>query len=330
MSVKILILGGTQFVGRHLCEYLLTTGHQVTLFNRGKTNPALFPQFKHLHGDRLTSDIQQINQQDWDVVVDFSAYYPRPLREQVQALSGRVGRYVFVSTVSVYDLATAGEAEIDENTPTVTCSSAAEIDTTMMTYGQRKVACEQILRQTPAINPVIFRPGLIYGPYDPTDRAYYWLWRTQTQDKMLVAEPHMRQQWTFAPDFAQMLARAALGPALTRQVYLALTHEPRSFTEILAGMSQACERQPQQVVVNAAWMDAQDLQFWQDLPLSMPYERLFSTRSLADLELLMTPYAKTWILSRDYYAQQDWPLPHTGITPEREAELLLLATRNGV
>lgn len=325
MATKILILGGTQFVGRHLSEYLSQQPDlEVTLFHRGRTNPELFPDLQHILGDRNSSDIAQIYSQDWDVVVDFSCYYPRPLLGLVQALSGHVGRYIFVSTVSVYDLeAFSSETLISESSPTVVCSKAEEIDAEMVTYGKRKVACEQVLLQHTELNPVVFRPGLIYGPYDPTDRAYYWLWRTQKAPSFLLAEPQYRHQWTYAVDFARILASAILGPQPKHDVYLALTHDALNFNAILDVMAEVCGTRPQRTVVDAQWMDSHHLNFWQDLPLSLPFERLFDrSRLLHEFSEIAGSFHQSWTESHAYYAALGWPEPQTGITQAQEAILL--------
>jgi len=329
MSQRLLILGGTQFVGRHLSEHLLQQAElEVTLFHRGLTHPELFPEFRHVFGDRETDAIRQVSRQDWDLVMDFSAYYPQTLAQLADTLLGRVGRYVMVSSISAHDLSAepaAGE-RLNETSPTLDCSAAEAVNTDMLTYGKRKAACERMLLQRPGLQPVIFRPGLIYGPYDPTDRAYYWLWRMQTQARLLVAEPQIRQHWSYAPDLARILVQALLGPQPPRPLYLALTHEPLRFGEILDALAAACGRHPERIPVSAQWLEQQGLQYWQDLPLSLPFERLFERSALlADFQLELTAYADSWAASRDYYSQLGWPTPQTGISLEREQTLLRLA-----
>src|SRR5687768_17930028 len=105
--MRILVLGGTQFVGRHLVAAALEAGHEVTLFNRGQTNPGLFPEARQLLGDRLAGDLTALQDGEWDGVVDVNAYVPRVVREAAAALEGRAGHYTFVSTGSVYALSAA-------------------------------------------------------------------------------------------------------------------------------------------------------------------------------------------------------------------------------
>ena len=102
---KILILGGTMFVGRTLTERLVASGkYDVTLFNRGKSNAGLFEGVKQIHGDRETADIEQICNQYWHCIIDFSGYYPVTFEKLLNGLKGKVGRYIFISTVSVFDI----------------------------------------------------------------------------------------------------------------------------------------------------------------------------------------------------------------------------------
>jgi 2'-hydroxyisoflavone reductase len=98
--VKLLVLGGTLFLGRHVVEAALERGHEVTLFNRGHTNPDLFPQAEHLRGDR-DGDLSALAGREWEAVVDPSGYLPRVVRASVELLRGAVAHYAFVSSVSV-------------------------------------------------------------------------------------------------------------------------------------------------------------------------------------------------------------------------------------
>lgn len=326
MNKQILILGGTQFVGRHLCERLEKRPDlSVTLFHRGKTNPELFPGFRHVLGDREAAGWLPLVQQDWDAVVDFSGYYPRSLREILIALRGRVRRYIFVSTISVYDLERPLNGEmITAESPILSWTEADESDRTLLTYGQRKAACEAALLSFPELNPVIFRPGLIYGPYDPTDRLYYWLWRCNQHDTFLVPEPlSQRIQMTYAPDFARILESALFMPKLSESVYLALTHAPLALSAILASMCPQERPIPNLKTVTGPWLESHSLQYWQDFPLTLPFEICFDQAPiLRDFAGCYTPFVESMARCRDYYGALGWPIPQTGLSPEREAAFL--------
>ncbi|MGH9056064.1 MAG: NAD-dependent epimerase/dehydratase family protein [Acidimicrobiales bacterium] len=150
----------------------LDSGHQVTMFNRGITNPGLFAgQVENLHGDR-ESDLSALRGRRWDAVVDVAGYFPRTVRKSLDALTGSVALYLFVSSVSVY---------ADQSVPPVegaeVCGLEDPEDTTPETYGARKAACEDLVIEAFGPAATIVRPGMIVGPYDPTDRFSYWLRR---------------------------------------------------------------------------------------------------------------------------------------------------------
>ena len=328
MVQNVLVMGGTHFVGRHLVERLLQNPNvELTLFHRGKTNPDLFPDVRHIWGDRNTADIEQLAKQDWDVVIDFSCYYPRSLKNFVQSLLGHVGRYVFVSTVSVYDTETLPTHHtLNEDSPLLSCSLEEEIDHTVYTYGKRKAACERVLVEYSELNSLIFRPGLIYGPYDPTDRSYYWLWRVQQGHLFLVPDPQIRHQWTYAPDFARILSQAVSLAEPAHSTYLTLTHDPLSFEQILQAMSEACFKPlPRIQSVAEEWLTSQGLSYWQDLPLSIPYESLGDcSRLKIDFAPEFSSFKDSWVQSHAHYEGLGWPEPQTGISVARETELLAL------
>ncbi|MBC8171703.1 MAG: NAD-dependent epimerase/dehydratase family protein, partial [Anaerolineae bacterium] len=156
--MKVLILGGTQFVGRHLVEAALDAGHEVTLFNRGKTNPGIYPGVTEIHGDRV-DDIGKLAGYTWDVVFDPSGYVPRIVRKSAEFLKDAVGRYVFVSSISVYaehDRTTEGDPLEQVNDPT-TEEIAGH-------YGGLKALCEGVVTEIYGDRGLNVRPGFIVGP----------------------------------------------------------------------------------------------------------------------------------------------------------------------
>jgi 2'-hydroxyisoflavone reductase len=173
---KILILGGTNFVGRSLTERLVASGnYDVTLFNRGKTNAELFKGVKQIHGDRETADIEKIYNRRWDCIIDFSGYYPVTFEKLLKGIEGNVGRYIFISTVSVFDVAKYEGQLITEQFATQACSDAQKVSPLMDAYGEKKAEMERILLQQQGLDKIIFRPGFIYGKYDYTGRFYLLL-----------------------------------------------------------------------------------------------------------------------------------------------------------
>src|SRR5512143_1830793 len=130
--MRLLIIGGTRFVGRHLVEYALARGHTITLFNRGQSNPDLFPQVEQLRGDR-DSDLSLLQDRSWDTVIDTCGYVPRIVRLSAQALAGHTDRYVFISTLSVY--AEDNPRGMDEDSPLATLKDESVEEVTGGNYG---------------------------------------------------------------------------------------------------------------------------------------------------------------------------------------------------
>lgn len=169
--MKILILGGTGFLGPHTVRAAVGNGHEVTLFNRGRTNPHLFPELERLKGDR-DGDLEALDGRRWDAVIDTSGYVPRIVGLSVDKLKESADRYLFVSTISVYaSLATPG---IDETAPVGQIDDPATETVDGETYGPLKALCEAVVASGFGERATIVRPGLIVGPGDPTDRFTYW------------------------------------------------------------------------------------------------------------------------------------------------------------
>jgi 2'-hydroxyisoflavone reductase len=203
--VKLLVLGGTQFVGRALVEAALTTGREVTLFHRGRTSPGLFPESEHVLGDR-DGGLEVLRGREWDACLDVSGYVPRIVRQAVELLHGAVGRYVFVSTVSVY--ASLAEPAVEGAAlETLEDPAVEEVDAT--TYGGLKVLCEHEVERGFGENGLLVRPGFIVGPHDPTGRFTYWAHRAARGGNVLVpASLDEALQLVDARDLAAFTLRA--------------------------------------------------------------------------------------------------------------------------
>ena len=181
-----LLIGGTSFVGPAFVEEALKRGAKITLFNRGKTNPGLFPDLEKIHGDR-NADVATLTGlfagRSFDAVIDTSGYYPRQIRNMAAALKGRVKAYVFVSSVSAYKDMTKPISE-DSELATLTDPTVEKI--TEGTYGGLKVLCEQAAQAAFPGAALIVRPGYIVGPRDPTDRFTSWPLRVRRGGEMLA------------------------------------------------------------------------------------------------------------------------------------------------
>jgi 2'-hydroxyisoflavone reductase len=166
--LRVLVIGGTRFVGRAVVAAALARSHEVTLFNRGQTNPDLFPSVEKLRGDR-SRDLSSLTGRSWDAVIDVAAYAPAVVELAVRQLEAQTIHYLFVSSVSVY---------ADQSVPQFEDAPLAVLtdpdDRSDGSYGARKAACEAIVRSAFAERATIVRPGMIVGPHDSTDRFSYW------------------------------------------------------------------------------------------------------------------------------------------------------------
>lgn len=170
--MNLLILGGTSFVGRHIVTQALERGHLVTLAHRGQTNADLFPECEHLHFDRL-GEWPDLGDRRWDAVVDTSAYVPRAITTAAQHLAIRANQYLFISTISVYDV--EGPTTLDESSPVWKELDEPTETIDAQTYGPLKVACERVASEAWGDRLIIVRPGIVVGRWDPTHRFEHWV-----------------------------------------------------------------------------------------------------------------------------------------------------------
>lgn len=180
--MNILVIGGTEFVGRHIVERALLLGHRVTVFHRGKHGAELFAEAEHVLGDR-DGGLAVLGDGPWDVVIDTCGYVPRLVRQSVDYLKDKAHTYLFISTISVY--AEAKEPGQDEDGPLATLADSTTEVIDWETYGGLKVLCEEAVREGFGDRALLVRPGMIVGPYDKTDRFTYWFRRAGKGGKML-------------------------------------------------------------------------------------------------------------------------------------------------
>jgi len=204
--MRLLVLGGTNFVGRHLVERALTEGHDVVLFNRGRTNPGIFNGAEEVHGDR-DGDLDGLRGRTFDRVVDVSGYVPRIVRQSAELLRDATEHYTFISTVSVY--ADFTKTDLDEDSPVATISDENVEDVTDETYGPLKVLCEDVVRSIYDERCTIVRPGIVAGPFDHTDRFTYWCARASKGGEMVAPDdPGRPIQFVDARDLASFTLNA--------------------------------------------------------------------------------------------------------------------------
>ncbi len=328
--MKLLILGGTMFLGRHLVTAALERGHQVTLFNRGKTNPDLFPEVEKIRGDRKVS-LAPLAGRRFDAVVDTCGYVPRVAGMAATALAPLVDHYTFISSISVYaDMKTAGQ---DEDAPVATLADATTEEVTGETYGGLKALCEKVVTETLPGRALVIRPGLISGPYDPTDRFTYWPVRIVRGGEVLApAPPEATTQHIDARDLAAWTIRA-VESRLTGVFNATGPDYPLTWREILETCRQVSGSDATFTWVSAAFLAAQEVAPWSEIPLWVPEEEsgmlnVSVARAIA-AGLAFRPLATTvadtlaWHATRPLPAgAEQKPALKSGISPERETAVL--------
>jgi 2'-hydroxyisoflavone reductase len=205
--MKVLIFGGTGFIGPHFVRELRAGGHKLTLFNRGKRNPGLFPDVETLIGDRnVAGSSNVLKGREWDVVIDDSGYFPRQVQASTEALKDHVQHYIYVSSISAYaDLTPAG---IDEDYQLAPLEDPDAKEITDKNYGGLKAACEQVVERTFGARQAVIRPTYIVGPGDHTDRFTYWPWRVARGGDMFApGTPQDPIQFIDVRDFADFMRR---------------------------------------------------------------------------------------------------------------------------
>ncbi len=261
--MNILVLGGTQFVGRAIVDQLLAKDHEVTLFHRGKTNPDLFPNCQHIIGDRV-ADVEKAKETHWDAVIDVSGYLPSQVVASTQL---KTDFYTFISTISIYD--TEGlQGPFDEQTRQFSEGETDATEVTGANYGPLKVTCERIVREAFPNNHAMIRPGIIVGPHDHTGRFPYWVARLDQFDEVLIPD-------TFAERFQGIDARdlAAFTELCTAQKKVGQWNAvgPRvTFGDIIDEIRFQTEREHKLVIASLEDLEKVDIKLWQDLPVTLP------------------------------------------------------------
>jgi 2'-hydroxyisoflavone reductase len=335
-KLRILILGGTGFTGPHQVRYALERGHHVTLFNRGR-RPQPWPgDVVELTGDRNTGDLKSLESGEWDVCIDNPTTLPFWVRDAGRVLKGRVRQFVFISTVSVY--AANDKADQDESAPTAAYAGADAMAETqdalgrnMALYGPLKAASEAESRRQFGERTTIIRPGLIVGPGDETDRFTYWPVRLARGGEVLApGDGSDAVQFIDARDLAEWTIRMC--ESGTTGTFNA-TGPARMLTtrEMLAGIGAALRSDAQLTWVPTAFLEAQQVSAWTDLPVWVPGEGESAGFARRDIGralkagLAFRPLATTAVDTLAWFRAQPAGRqlkPRTGLTPEREAEVL--------
>jgi nucleoside-diphosphate-sugar epimerase len=318
--LRLLVLGGTKFLGRAIAENALGRGHEVSLFTRGETNPELFPEAEHLHGDRK-SNLAALQGRRWDTVVDTSGYVPDVVRASAELLSPSAEHYTFISSISVYEdfshpvheespLAQLGEMPRDELAPDYS------------NYGALKALCEREAMEAFAGRALAVRAGLIVGPHDPTGRFTYWPYRIARGGEVLAPGPPERPvQFIDVRDLAAWIVEASerrlSGP-------FNVTSRPSPLGELLETCTRVAETDARVTWVDEALLLEREVGEWMELPLwiaANPGAESFhavDTTKAHDAGLRERPLDNTVRATLDQAETVDG----VGLAPDREEELL--------
>jgi 2'-hydroxyisoflavone reductase len=185
-DVRILVVGGTRFIGRHFTAAAIGRGHEVTLFHRGRTGVDLFPEATHLLGDR-DSDLSALASGRWDATIDVCAYVPRHVHSLADVLGERGGRYVYISSLSAY--ASPQPPLFTEDAPLIELPDPTVEKVTDETYGGLKVLCERAAAERFGAGVAVIRPTYVVGPFDYIGRFTWWVRRIARGGEVLAPEP---------------------------------------------------------------------------------------------------------------------------------------------
>lgn len=248
--VRILVIGGTQFVGRHFVAESLARGHELTLLHRGRTNADLFPDAEHLLADR-NADLGVLEGKTFDATVDVCAYVPRQVRDLESALGGRGGQHLYVSSVSAYISAT--EPGSDESAPLNPAPDPPTETVDGSTYGGLKAECERVASELYGDRLTVVRPSYVIGPYDYTGRFPWWVDRLARGGEVLAPGPQDAPfQAIDGRDLGAFMMRL-LETGTTGAFHAASPTPPYSFGDLLTDVAEAVAPPGTEL----RWVDAQ-------------------------------------------------------------------------
>jgi 2'-hydroxyisoflavone reductase len=336
-KLRILILGGTGFIGPYEVRYAVERGHKVTVFNRGKRPSDLPASVEHLTGDRDVGDYRSLGGKKWDVVIDNPTTLPRWVKDAGEALKGSVDRYIFISTISVYG---QPKGPPDETAATDRWQQAEDplqyqkFDRALMQYyGALKARSEQEAERIFPGKTTVIRPGLIVGPEDPTDRFTYWPVRIDRGGEVLCpGTPNDPAQIIDARDLSEWIVRMA--ESGTSGIFNATGPRARlSFAEMLYGCRAVTSGSND---IKFTWADAdflaaEKVQAWSDMPVWFPPKSPMGSMGETSIAkaiaagLTFRPLAVTARDTIDWFKKlpaERQAAMKAGLKPDREAQVL--------
>lgn len=324
--MKLLVLGGTIFLGRHIVQEALEQGHEVTIFNRGQHFPEVFPTVDKLCGDR-GGDISALEEGRWDAVIDTSGHLPRDVRATARLLADQAEHYTFVSSINVYpDYSIMG---IDESTPVATLEDENVDQMTFENYGALKAACERVAEEEMPGRVCSIRPGLIVGAYDFSDRFTYWPHRIAAGGVVLApGNPERSIQIIDVRDLARWCVQCAV-EGITGTFNATGPERRLSMGEMLATCCRASGNAAELVWADDSFLVEQEVGAWVEMPLWLPEGEgtdglcEIDCRRAIDAGLTFRPLVDTvtYTLAWDATRPPEREM-RAGLKPEREKELL--------
>jgi 2'-hydroxyisoflavone reductase len=325
----LLVLGGTGFLGPHVVEAAAARGWEITLFNRGKTNPHLFPELEKLQGDR-DGDLGELEGRRFRAVIDTSGHLPRIVRASAELLAPHVGQYMFVSSVSAY--ANFKELGITEEYASATLEDPSVERVDGSTYGGLKAACEAVAEEILPGRTTRVRPGLIVGPGDPTDRFTYWPARLDEGGEVLApGTPDDPIQVIDVRDLAAWMVGAL------EQVHVGVYNLVGPFPPTtIGGLLTACQEhataESTLVWAGKEFLEAQEVQAWTQMPVWVPpgdegfegFAQISGQRAI-DTGLQTRPISQTVRDTLAWWREQSQERRTTlraGISRDREQDLI--------
>ncbi|HLI97494.1 MAG TPA: NAD-dependent epimerase/dehydratase family protein, partial [Candidatus Baltobacteraceae bacterium] len=277
--MNVLILGGTRFVGRHIADALTERGDGVTLFNRG-SHKDVHADLEQVHGDRK-HELPRLDGRSWDAVVDVCGYTPDVVETSARYFETRAKRYVFISTLSVYDHERTDGP--NEDSPLMRLAQGADPAVySDENYGALKALCEGEVRQVFGDRAIVLRPGLIVGPFDPTDRFTYWPLRFDEGGDVLAPPAETRVRYIDARDLASFVAHLIEGSGSGTFNCVTPPGSVTFGTVAEACMAEASAEDARAVWVSEEFLALNDVQPWSELPLWIPESSTFGRLNNVD------------------------------------------------
>ncbi len=321
--MKLLIIGGTRFLGRALVDEGLAAGHELTLFNRGRSDPELYSQVEQIHGDR-DGELGVLGGRRWDVVIDTCGYVPRIVRASTEFLAEAVEHYTFISSLSVY--ADPIPANLDESGKVGVLTDESIEEITGETYGPLKARCETAASEAMDGRALHVRAGLIVGPHDQSDRFTYWPSRIARGGEVLApVGPDFGVQFIDVRDLARWIL-SATESRLTGPYNVTGPQPPLPIGALLTACREVAGSDARFTWVSEAFLLEHEVAPFTELPLWIPAAsdgfNAFNIDKALAAGLAFRPVVDTARDTLAWASRRSGHVWRNGLTPEREAQLL--------